>query len=141
MFSGYVSRRSSALGPPPLSRRFCQLWGTQLWDFASEEQAATLRPDSIVEILVRHNSFTDHPALKTGNCCCCSLHTLESKYGLPCDESQGVSEWDGQDRVAKYSHGFMLVTHTGTTLYLNASSSTNRCTCFRQLTEPLDPFL
>jgi hypothetical protein len=33
-------------------RRFCTLWGTQLWIFSSEDEASTsLAPDNVIEIL------------------------------------------------------------------------------------------
>ena len=52
MFAGWVHVRASALGPPPLARRLCRLFGTQLWVFTSEEEEASLRPEACYEILV-----------------------------------------------------------------------------------------
>ena len=53
MFAGFVHRRGSPLGPPPMARKYCVLWGSQLWEYSSEEEAASsLRPESCVEILV-----------------------------------------------------------------------------------------
>lgn len=53
MYSGWLHKRSSAVGPPPLGRRFCVLWGSQLWDFSNQEQAEGGRPETVVEVLVR----------------------------------------------------------------------------------------
>lgn len=39
---------------------------------------------------------------------------------------QGVSEWDGADRGQTHRFGFLLVTHTGSTVYLNAASFEQR---------------
>lgn len=41
-------------------------------------------------------------------------------------EILGISEWDGQGRANQYPNGFLLVTHTGGTYYLSASSPRDR---------------
>jgi hypothetical protein len=41
-------------------------------------------------------------------------------------EVLGISEWDGVGRANQYSHGFIVVTHTGETYYLNALSNQDR---------------
>ena len=41
-------------------------------------------------------------------------------------EILGISEWDGQGRANQYPNGFLLVTHTGGTYYLSASSPAER---------------
>lgn len=41
-------------------------------------------------------------------------------------EVLGISEWDGVGRAHQYSHGFIIVTHTGETYYLNALTAADR---------------
>lgn len=98
MFAGWLSTRPSALGPPPLVRRFCRLWGTHLWVFPGEDSDG-LRPEACLELLV------------------------SAEPAPPCSRTQGVSDWDGQDRNARHKFGFVLVTLTGGTLYCCANSS------------------
>lgn len=90
MYQGYLHKRNVPISPPSMSRIFCVLWGTMLFDYDSEEESkSSISPKVVSEIL-------------------------------------GISEWDGQGRANQYPNGFLLVTHTGGTYYLSASSAADR---------------
>ena len=86
MYAGWVSMRASALGPPPPMRKYCELWGTQLWVYPSEEEVTALRPEACFEILV-------------------SGIDVWSRSSSSDQLMQGVSEWDGQDRTTVHKYG------------------------------------
>eukprot|EP01031_Cornospumella_fuschlensis_P043948 gene43948-53732_t len=52
MFRGYVYKRPTPISPPPMTRVYCVLYGTLLFDYDSEEDArSSLSPRLVVEVL------------------------------------------------------------------------------------------
>ena len=51
MDAGYLLKRQSGVSPPSPQRVYCVLWGSCLLDFESEEQAQSMLPKLVTEVL------------------------------------------------------------------------------------------
>ena len=51
MHAGYLLKRQQSVSPPSAQRVYCVLWGTSLLDFESEEDAGSMLPKLVTEVL------------------------------------------------------------------------------------------